>query len=168
MGRTTFLDDLLADPQQREIADEVRDTTHGRSLLHIAAKNGDLDTAEIVLDSTYLDPADTDGKGRTALHLAALYGHIEMVALLLDNAQPAGPEGQARLTEATDDNGKTASDLLCQRWEPILAAGVERPPDDVIRMEKLRVKGDLEYVLDPGREQREIEEMKEMDEEAQV
>ena len=154
-GRCIFLDDLLSDPGHRDLATEIRDESYGRSLLHIAAKSGNCALAELLFDSTYLDPLDPDGKGRTCLHLASLYGHTEMVSLLLENAQPPGPEGWSMLTSAKDDNGKRASDLLCQRWKPSLAPGVAMPPPGVVRAEKIRVRTELEYILDPERAARE-------------
>lgn len=162
-GRCVFLDDLFADPEQRELATDLRDETHGRSLLHVAARSGNCNLAELLFDSTYLDPLDPDGKGRTALHLAALYGHSDMVSLLLENAQPAGPKGWDMLTSATDDDGKRAGDLLCQRWKPVLAPGVKSPSAGVVRAEKLRVRTDLEYILDPERAAREEAQLAELD-----
>eukprot|EP00946_MAST-07B_sp_MAST-7B-sp1_P003358 g3358.t1 len=162
-GRCVFLDDLFSDPEQRELATDIRDETHGRSLLHIAAKSGNCNLAELLFDSTYLDPLDPDGKGRTALHLAALYGHSNMVSLLLENAQPAGPEGWDMLTSAKDSDGKRASDLICQRWKPILAPGAKMPPAGVVRAEKIRIRTDLEYVLDPERAGREEAQLEELD-----
>jgi len=159
-GKRVALDDIFADPKLRDIGTDIRDKKYGRSLLHIAAIDGDCDLADVILDSTYLGPLDTDGKGRTALHLAALYGHTRMVELLLDNATPPGPEGWEKLTSATDDDGKTAVQLLCQRWKPAFRDGARQPPESVIRAEKIRIRMSLEYLLDPDREQREKEEKK--------
>ena len=157
-GKRIAFDDLMSDPKLSEIADEIRDEKYGRSLLHIAIVDGDCDLAEVILDSTFLNPLDVDGKGRNGLHLAALYGHTKMVELMLDNASPPGPEGWAKLTSAKDDNNKTAADLLCQRWKPNLREGARRPPDSVIRAEKIRIRTDLEYLLDPEKEKRELAE----------
>ena len=188
-GKRVALDDIFLDAKITDIADEIRDEKHGRSLLHIAAVDGDCELAEVILDSTFLSPLgeclfgrcgvclwlcvwvlpplmlfcfflapDVDGKGRNALHLAALYGRTRMVELILDNASPPGPEGWAKLTSAKDDNGKTAAELLCQRWKPFFREGVRKPPESIIRAEKIRIRMDLEYLLDPEREGRELKE----------
>ena len=159
-GKRVALDDFFADPKMTEIADDIRDEKHGRSLLHIAAVDGDCDIAEVILDSTFLTPLDVDAKGRNGLHLAALYGHVGMVELMLDNASPPGPEGWEKLTSATDGNGKTAAELLLQRWKPSFRDGAKQPPASIIRAEKIRIRTDLEYLLDPEREGRELEESK--------
>ena len=159
-GKRVALDDVFNDPKICEIGSDIRNEKHGRSLLHIAAVDGDCDLAEVILDSTFLDPLDIDGKGRTGLHLAALYGHSNMVELMLDNASPAGPEGWEKLTSAVDNDGKTAAELLCQRWKPRLRDGARKPPESVVRAEKIRIRMSLEYLLDPDREIREKEEMK--------
>ena len=83
-----------------------------------------------------------------------------MVELMLDNASPPGPEGKEKLTSAKDDDGKTPSDLLCQRWKPTFREGMRKPPDSIVRAEKIRIRKGLEYVLDPEREGRELEEAK--------
>lgn len=147
--KPALLDDMLAEPLNRDLATEARDETHGRSMLHLCAVLNDPATAEVLFDSTYLSPDDTDGRGRTALHLAALYSNVEMAHMLIDN-QFGGPEGKAELIAARDDNGKRASELIGQRF---------KHPRKHVRRER---RHELEYLLDPDRRRREREEMEEL------
>ena len=48
-GRRVALDDVFVDPNMCDIGTDIRDEKHGRSLLHIAAVDGDCDLAEVGL-----------------------------------------------------------------------------------------------------------------------
>jgi ankyrin repeat protein len=74
------------------------------SLLHVAAKLGDRQAIEILLDrGARIEAKDKDG--RTALHLAARNGHVDTVRLLLDR--------EAEI-EAIDENGCRALHLAAR------------------------------------------------------
>ena len=60
---------------------------NGWAPIHSAASNGDIDTAEALIDFG-ADLKKLTNKGRGTIHLAVLHGHIDMVELLISNGCP--------------------------------------------------------------------------------
>ncbi len=73
----------------------------GNTLLHYAAKAGNLDFTQRLIDAR-VDPDICDNKGKTALHYAAKAGNYELISLLVKKVD----------LEIKDKNGQTALHIL--------------------------------------------------------
>lgn len=74
--------------ESSKVSDQV-DEENGNSLLHVAAKLGNVEMMQLLLDHG-ADPNAVSKKGYTPLHVAAWSGHVDCVELLL--AQGCDPE----------------------------------------------------------------------------
>ncbi|KAH8676434.1 ankyrin repeat-containing domain protein, partial [Tricladium varicosporioides] len=58
--------------------------TSGRSALHLAARNGNIENLRALLADKRIDMNLQDGQGQTPLHKAAKKGHLNCVKALVD------------------------------------------------------------------------------------
>lgn len=65
------------------LENNVTKDDHGRSLLHLAALHGRVDTVNYLLSLIQTDIGAIDDEGNTALHLAARAGHLLVVKVFL-------------------------------------------------------------------------------------
>jgi ankyrin repeat protein len=90
----------------------------GQSFLHGLAREGDILTAEVVLD-TGAEVDLRDDQGRQPLHEAALFGRAEMAAFLLDCGAPmeaqVHPFGHTALWLAVERGHLEVAQMLIER-----------------------------------------------------
>jgi RNA polymerase sigma factor (sigma-70 family) len=113
----------LAHERRRREDERVAGIRWGMTALHLAARSGDLATAELLLRRGADVHADNRGpdapEGGTPLYVAAAYGRTEIARLLLDHgASPHGPTPEASPLRAAIIHGQ-----FPQVAELLIAAG---------------------------------------------
>lgn len=121
MNTARLLDDAISgniDSFNREIRDgaliSLEHKTPSRNcILHVAAKSGQAQIMERVLDSLYPHSPlhETNCKGNTALHIAASLGHLDMSELLITRAIDQEAEVKRLLLKAQNEELNTALHL---------------------------------------------------------
>uniref|UniRef100_A0A7N2R225 Ankyrin repeat-containing protein n=1 Tax=Quercus lobata TaxID=97700 RepID=A0A7N2R225_QUELO len=121
MNTARLFDDAISgniDSFNREIRDGAlisleHVTRSGNCILHVAAKSGQAQIMERVLDSLYPHSPlhATNCKGNTALHIAASLGHFRMTQLLIDRAIDQEAEVKRLLLKAQNVEQNTALHL---------------------------------------------------------
>ena len=88
-------------------------TPSGNCILHVAAKSGQAQIMQRVLDSLYPHSPlyATNFKGNTALHIAASLGHLDMSKLLITRATDQEAEVKRLLLKAQNVEQNTALHL---------------------------------------------------------
>lgn len=82
----------------------------GLTALHIAAREGNSATAELLIEDLGLKVCTKDGLGRTALHFAACSGHENTVRSLIEECHAP--------VDAQDNRGATAMHTLATFFDP--------------------------------------------------
>ena len=85
-------------------------------LLGVAAANGDVLSAQLLLDAG-ANAAAADDRGQTALHIAAREGHRNFAEVLVEGSLPAAP-----FLDVRDRDGKTARELAERAGQVDVAA----------------------------------------------
>lgn len=107
LGRTAELQVMMEEGVMMLESNITRDG-HGRSLLHVAAFHGRVDTVNYLLALAQTDISATDDEGNTALHLAAKSGHLPVVKIIL--VWKRGTAGKCDVN-AVNRKGQTAFHL---------------------------------------------------------
>jgi ankyrin repeat protein len=104
---------------------EIKDAT-GRSMLHFAARQGNLDFVTFLLTSPYATTMSMpDNDGRSLLHYAVQYGSLDVIDLLLDanfRIDAVDARGRTVLHEAADWESLPAVRRLIERGASYLLA----------------------------------------------
>ena len=66
--------------------EDIFETSINLTPLHIAAREGNLEIASLLLNSRVVNTLALDSRGFTALHFAAAYGHTRILKLLLEQS----------------------------------------------------------------------------------
>ena len=121
MNTARLFDDAISgniDSFNREIGDGAlmsleQVTLSDNCILHVAAKSGQIQIMEKVLDSLYPHSPlyATNCKGNTALHIAASLGHLDMSELLITRAIDQEAEVKRLLLKAQNVEQNTALHL---------------------------------------------------------
>lgn len=89
---------------------------HNRTLLHVAAKLGDVASVEWLLKQLNIDIESVDVQGQTALHLAVEAQNAPVVETLLthNGRGPISPENELRLLSIVNNQGQTVFHIMAQ------------------------------------------------------
>ncbi|KAL8525590.1 hypothetical protein ACS0TY_015000 [Phlomoides rotata] len=104
---------------------------NGFDALHIAAKQGDLEVVEVLLEAQPELSMTVDTANTTALHTAAAQGHVDIVNYFLDSV--------TNLATIAKSNGKTALHSAARNGHVrILCALLDKEPAITTRVDKKR------------------------------
>ena len=102
--------------EQPAIEVNNRERVHGKTALHLAAYNNNVEAAQLLLSNQQIEVNCKDNRGWTALHWAANRTNVEAMQLLLANQQTEvncqDNGGQTVLHWAAADNNVEAMQLL--------------------------------------------------------
>ena len=102
--------------EQPAIEVNNRERVHGKTALHLAAYNNNVEAAQLLLSNQQIEVNCKDNRGWTALHWAANRNNVEAMQLLLANQQTEvncqDNGGQTVLHWAAADNNVEAMQLL--------------------------------------------------------